>query len=59
MKFKFAMKVTMLERLKILWLGGLHLTIDYRGQHKVSTCKAEAISNRNLGVKENDSNKEN
>ena len=36
MKISFAFKVPMRERLKILFLGGFHFTIDYQGQHKIT-----------------------
>ncbi len=48
MKFTFTMKVPMRERLKLFWLGGLHLTIKYEGQHKIASCVAEAIAEKHV-----------
>jgi len=51
MKFTFSLKVPIRDRLKILWLGGLYLTIDYKGQHKISKCSAVAIHSRDVSGK--------
>jgi len=48
MKFTFSMKVPMRDRLKILWLGGLYLTVDYKGQHKTAKCSAVVINKRDV-----------
>ena len=43
MKFSFSTKVPMWERLRILWLGGLHISIDYHGQHQEAKAVFDAM----------------
>lgn len=48
MKFSFSVKVPMRERLKILWLGGMLVRIDYNGQHKTARMVIDAIHGRDV-----------
>ena len=43
MKFSFATKIPLWERLKLLWYGGLFVSIDYKGQHEIATANFEVI----------------
>lgn len=43
MKLSFSMRVPWRDRLKILFLGGLYVFIEYRGQHKITDIKCEAM----------------
>lgn len=43
MKFSFTFKVPMRSRIRILFLGGLHISIDYNGQFKTAVAVLDAI----------------
>lgn len=36
MKLSFAFKVPLWKRFQILFLGGFHFVIEYRGQHNIT-----------------------
>ena len=48
MKFSFTTKVPMRERLRIFWHGGLHISIEYRGQFKHAKCVIDAMPARDV-----------
>ena len=48
MKFSFSTKVPFNERLRILWHGGLHISIEYNGQHKEAKAMFVAMPARDV-----------
>jgi len=48
MRFSFTTKIPMRERLRILWLGGLHISIEYNGQHKEAKAVFDAMPARDV-----------
>jgi hypothetical protein len=53
MKLSFAFKVPIRQRLKILFLGGFHFTIEYRGQHKITNihCAPMRVKKTSVTIK--------